>query len=101
MSPDTVDSPLVVGLKRDVAWLQKTGAEYEALQKSCGWTEQYFVEAGERPDHTKIISLDKSHGAMIRFSSEKDEDYRKIENCLVELIRDTRKTNQGAGATVT
>lgn len=35
-----------------------------------------------------FVHLNKTHGAMIRYSDAEDEDYQKVSSCLVSMARD-------------
>ncbi|KAH8599988.1 hypothetical protein B0O99DRAFT_682455 [Bisporella sp. PMI_857] len=93
---DLSDPPLIVALKRDVRWLQEMNEEYNKINNE--FIEIYFTEtdgsSGIQPEvstvdseSVKVIPLNKTHGAMIRFPSADDEDFKKVGHSLVEVYQ--------------
>lgn len=76
-------------------WLQHTNSQYEELEKSGGFEVVYFLESvGEESQETsklgsaedKFLRMKKTHGRMIQFPNVKDDDFRKVEKCVKDIV---------------
>jgi hypothetical protein len=82
-------------LRLDAEWLVEKCEAYEVLRREAQWIERWFRESageGSRNDggvlediDAETIQLYKTHRRMVKFSGEKDEDWVKVERCLVGL----------------
>jgi hypothetical protein len=91
------ESPAIATMKKDLRWLQDTSSEYEKLEKSGRFEIMYFLEsAGESLESQetsrlgsaegKFLRMKKTHGRMIQFPDAEDEDFRKVEKCVKDMV---------------
>jgi hypothetical protein len=85
----------MTAMKRDARWLQAENLQFQNVERRFDIV--YFREVsgnvGEmvdavRNDGEKMIHMNKTHGAMIRFASEEDEDLKAVMAVLRGMIEE-------------
>lgn len=89
-------------MRKDVEWLQTVTSEYAKLEVAGGFQIVYFLESSheeqkgseylnheeeEQERQKRMVGMGKTHGMMIRFPNAEDEDFRKVERCLIKITK--------------
>jgi hypothetical protein len=87
------ESEEIKKMRIDAEWLKEKCKGYEDCRTRGGWVERWFLESanefqkpvqGEDRD-AETIRLSKTHQAMARYPNGEDEDWKKVERCLIGL----------------
>jgi hypothetical protein len=89
------ESDEIKQMRADAYWLRRNIERYDTWQDDSQCFVRYFRERGNEFGAESLgeqksngdIKLTKTHGAMIKFASEEDEDWKKVEDCLLKITQ--------------
>jgi hypothetical protein len=112
--PDDVLNVEMRKMRKEGMWLRNGEEEFEKLEKRKAWRVIWFREIAEgggkipagtededrtedgtrnelrkedEERESRVIRLGKTHGAMVRFATRDDEDFRKVVRCLRDIVQ--------------
>lgn len=97
MEAAVVDSPVIIAMKKVLMWLRESHARYEELEKSGKFEIAHFLESsgnnwegsetlGLENWQEKPVHMKKTHGMMVKFPNAEDEDFWKVQECVIDMV---------------